>query len=269
MAWSFASFWRRIEAFARLRWETVPQAEGMYVMKPGLNVLLPSWAVALLCLCAAIVNGCAKEASMTTFNSRVERSASPIKRLLVLASVTSSGFSARMYEVFRAGLTNRLATCGVPSKVLSGNSSEDPLQRIKDSTAEFEPTATLVIQRAGGAVIRESTGYMGTDRTTSALLFQLEMIDTSSAHRTWLARSRFDTRKSNTDVETSAVEFATSIVSRLRDDGMLLGCPTSGWPAFEPPPHCADVRKRILEQADASDNDRLRQLAPTCDPELE
>jgi hypothetical protein len=176
-----------------------------------------------------------------------------------------------MYEAFQAGLTNRLATCGIPSKVLLVRSSRDPGQRISDSSAELAPTATLVIQREGGEVVRESrsTGYLVTERTTSRLIFQLEMFDTSSARRTWLARSQFDTRKSNTDAETSAVEFATSIVARLRDDGILPGCPTGGWPAFKPPPRCSEVRRRILEQAEAGDNDRLRRLAPTCDPELE
>ena len=240
-------------------------------MRSGLNISLPTWVAALLALWLTTLNGCAKEAPITTFNSRVEASAAPLERLLVVANVTSSGFPVKMYEAFQAGLTNRLATCGVPSKVLLVHSSTDPVQRVADASAELAPTATLVIQRDGGDVVRESkrVGYMVTERTTSRLLFQLEMFDTSSARRTWLARSQFDTRESNTDAETSAVEFATSIVSRLRDDGILPGCPTSGWPAFKPPPRCWDVRRRILEQAEAGDNDRLRRLAPTCDPELE
>jgi hypothetical protein len=175
-----------------------------------------------------------------------------------------------MYEAFQAGLSSRLTTCGVQSKILRDSpSSPDPVQRVAAASTEFDSTATLVIKRAGGAVFRVSdrTANEGR-RTTSALLFQLEIFDTKSANRTWLARSLFDSRKSNTDAATSAVEFATSIVTRLRDDGVLQGCPTTGWPVFEPPPYCWDVRRRILDQAEASGNDRLRRLAPTCDPEL-
>jgi hypothetical protein len=120
-------------------------------------------------------------------------------------------------------------------------------------------------------LIRAAGGQIGTgDNTDSALIFELKLIQTVSQRMTWHAKALFEVSSNSPGIYDidSGVSFGTSIVSRLRDDRVLLGCPTlaAGWPKLRS--GCMVERQRVLAKAqqevDLSERMRLISFAPIC-----
>lgn len=191
---------------------------------------------------AASQPACAPGVTTTTrFNSRVEvAGAAPVKRLLVFEGIERPGFGHDMHLGFVVALTKRLSMCGVTARLLQADASAvDPTARVTSSIQEFQADAVLLIGAAGGSVVNDASG----GSTDSALIFELKLFETASLRMTWRARSQFRrsgaSSSSNTDSDIDAgASFGTSIVSRLRDDRVLTGCPAlpAGWPELEPGP---------------------------------
>jgi len=188
---------------------------------------------------AASQSACTPGVTTTTrFNSRVEvANAAPVKRLVVFESVERPGFGHDMHLGFVVALTKRLSTCGVTARLLQAESSDlDPAARVASNIQEFQADAVLLIRAAGGSVVNDRSD----GNTDSALIFELKLIETASQRMTWQAKSQFthsggaSINNTDNDIDSGA-SFGTSIVSRLRDDRVLTGCPAppAGWPELK------------------------------------
>lgn len=204
-----------------------------------------SWRIGGIGMWIAVVLAASQPAcapgvtTSTRFNSRVDvANAAPVKRLLVFESVERPGFGHDMHLGFVAALTKRLSMCGVTARLLQAESSDpDPAARVAKNIQEFQADALLLIRGAGGSVVH------GDGNTDSALIFELKLIETASQRMTWHAKSQFvrsgiaSINDTDRDIDSGA-SFGTSIVSRLRDDHVLTGCPAlpAGWPELRPGP---------------------------------
>jgi len=190
-----------------------------------------------------------------------------IDRLLVVADVELRYFPEPMFDGFHDAVTNRLAACGVQSSVLYVDptvlGSDD---RVVAELKSSQPNVILVVRAAGADVV-------GGDRAFSGKMwFDLTLVDARSQAPTWRARSMVDgaVGRWSVSAETGAT-FATGIVSQLRDDSVLAGCPPRArtWPEIMPPPGCLQERRRALREAASEWDDSRRgakmRKAPTCD----
>jgi hypothetical protein len=206
-----------------------------------------------------------------TFDVSTLEHRSPIVRLLVIASVEPRFFPDAMFDGFADALTHRLASCGIQSTVLY----RDPMaidfdDRVAAEVQRAAPSALLTM-RATGSNVR-LTGRRGDGGFIGPLSFDLTMLDAASNATTWRATSTMEVSIGR-DWSFRAIAgatFATSIVSRLRDDGVLSGCPApqAGWPTITPPPGCVQQRQRMLQEAANAYDDGLRaaalQQVPSC-----
>jgi hypothetical protein len=74
--------------------------------------------------------------------------------------------------------------------------------------------------------------------TRNNVTFAFKLVDLASRQTTWVARSQLDfVARHNPDDALTGLRFATSVVSHLRDDGVLPGCPAAaaGWPEVDVP----------------------------------
>lgn len=177
---------------------------------------------------ASAAAGCGS--TSTSFASTADLDgATPIERLLVVADLAGRGFSAEMYQGFMEGLTSRLATCGVPSKIVHRNPMDlDPDQHLAEVTKEFRPSAAMSITATDGAS-RSLNGGLDSMVVDS----DLEIRDLKAGKQIWRARSRLYSRAGLTGSPRDwGFSFATSVVMRLRDDGVLTHCPpaSADWP---------------------------------------
>jgi hypothetical protein len=224
---------------------------------------IPSFVVLAVVSGASSLSGCASEA---VFNSRTNlANAAPVKRLLVVANVESHGFNHDMHLGFEAALVKRLSTCGIAAKALEAQPGDlDPAARVSASAKELEADAILMITALGGDWTESG------DTTSTTLIFDFKLVDVASGHVTWLAKSQLDV-KTNARINDfdSGTSFGTSVVSRLRDDRVLAGCPTAtvGWPVI-PSAGCLEQRQRALAEAQqvADQRERMTQIAsaPDC-----
>lgn len=178
--------------------------------------------------------GCAS--GRTTFSSQTNvTGTAPIKRLVVYEDVGATGLTAEMRLGLHTALANGFTTCGITSTVLVASPREpDPGQRIASAAKDFQTATVLQIVPAGDRLYGEDK---------SQLLFAFKLVDLESRRVAWLASTVFDVKQGgrSTDELKSGERLGTSIVARLRDDGVLLDCPlvVAGWPLTphpEPPP---------------------------------
>lgn len=195
-----------------------------------------------------------------------------IERLLVVADVDPQTFPEPMFDGLHDALTNRLAACGVrPSALYLDPADLGSQDRIAAELGRSHPNAVIMVRGAGSRVIgtRLITGDYAFKGT---MWFDLTVLETRSQAPIWRARAKVDVTVGGWSVSAeSGAQFATGVVSRLRDDGVLVGCPPreQAWPTITPPPGCLQQRQRVFRAAaDAWDNDlrvaKLRE-APTCD----
>ena len=216
---------------------------------------------------AACVFGCDPLVNATFSSRTYPTGAAPIERLLVVARVKSRAFDDSMSQGFETGLVRRLGVCGVQSRVMYNDGMDlDFEQRMSEITKEFQPGAAMEIKALGGDI------YSTNGTVTNAhLLFELKILYLESNQLTWLARSAFDfhTGSIDEDAWNAGVEFATHIISRIRDDGVLPHCPAAGtrWPELD---FCREGRRRKVEEIKHVRDDRERRLLlealPVCMP---
>jgi len=232
---------------------------------------IPSWvnrriAVYGTMLCSCVLLGCAS--GQATFKSQVDvGNMTPIERMVVMPAVRGPGFNWQMYEGFIAGLKSRLATCGVQSTFFSPGALElDADQQLAKLVAENRASAIMSIAHG-------PKNKLGT--TENALQFELSIVDVASQKTVWMATGHLQMTKLAVDHSASGVQFATRVVSRLRADHVLKGCPPpeAGWSDVEvshsPPPECLEERQRVLDAAanttDLGKRAKMMQSAPTCE----
>jgi hypothetical protein len=158
----------------------------------------------------------------------------PIKRLVVYEDGRATGLTSDMRTALQAALAKGFTACGVASTMVASALDLDTSKRVGASAKDFEMAAVLQIEPAAGRV---------PSKDESQLRFALKLVDLASQQVTWRANAEFDVELGGhfTDEVKSGERLGTSIVSRLRDDGVLPGCPSlvAGWPRTphaEPPP---------------------------------
>lgn len=173
-------------------------------------------AVVVLGTVASCATGRASFESSTNL-----KNTAPVTRLVIFESVQSPFFAGDVYRGFVEGLESRFASCGVPTSIARISALDlDPDQRIATRIETVQASSALLVTAEGGT----RTRYNGLDQ--NELRFTLKLLDVGSNKVMWMAESKFSmqTSRMTDDVGTGA-RFAASIVSRLRDDGILTGCP--------------------------------------------
>lgn len=178
--------------------------------------------------------GCAP-AARTTFTSQtnVARTA-PLERLVVYEDGRATGLTSEMRTGLQTSLAKGFTACGVASAMVPSDLDLDLDGRIGSSVEDFQTAAVLQIEPAGGRLH---------SKDESQLRFALKLVDLVSQQVTWRANAELDVESGGhvTDEVKFGERLGNSIVSRLRDDGVLPDCPSliAGWPRNphpEPPP---------------------------------
>jgi len=152
---------------------------------------------------------------------------------MVINDVQSRAVDAALYRGFEAGLTQRLGSCGVRATVVHDAASlQDPAS---EAVQAVQPAAAMSIELASPPFV-----YMiGSGYSQVSVVFAFKVADMASRQTTWEARStpEFHLLHNEADARLGAW-YATQVVSRLRDDGVLTGCPAAaaGWPEVDLPP---------------------------------
>ena len=187
------------------------------------------WSV-LVALAPLDIAGCAAGSS-TVISSQTEGPPkSRIDRLVVFANF-GRGIDEQMSQGFEAGWANRLNACGVKSVIFHNDVQNLDAGADTDSaTQRFRPAAILWIDF--------ETGFVDATAGERKLNFNLKLVDAKSRKPMWHASTRFAVNTSAASVEDRenfGVGFATTVVSRLRGDGVLATCPPAGtaWPAVD------------------------------------
>jgi hypothetical protein len=161
--------------------------------------------------------GCAS--GRTTFTSRTNLGGTAlIKRLVVYEDGRATGLSSEMRTGLQTALEKGFTACGVASTMVASALDLDPGKRIGSSAEDFQTAAVLQIEPAGGRL---------PSKDESQLWFALKLVNLASQQVTWLANAEFDVESGGrlTDEVRLGERLGTSIVSRLRDDGVLPDCP--------------------------------------------
>lgn len=174
------------------------------------------------------LGGCLVSAT-TTFQSRTNLvDMVPITSLIIVSDVWNPVFDVETYHGFQAGLSSRLATCGIQSQIIEPSALElDLAGRIARATESSSSTTVLYIHAEGGSITHRGEALEG------KLNFKLKIIDVTANKMLWLSTAHLDyTNSIWTNEGASGVRFATSIVAQLRDDRVLTHCPpaTAPWP---------------------------------------
>jgi hypothetical protein len=190
------------------------------------SLLIPAVASCGLAACTSI-----KEVA---FTSKVNRApAAPIAGMLVV-DAQSPGLGVELHRGLEIGLAQRLGSCGVRARVLTGRPAQLELE--SEAVKVVQPVAVMSIELASPPFIQH---IAGSDAARVSAVFALKLEDIASHQATWVARSKLDFHLSYVQPDARfGAWFATQIVSRLRDDGVLTGCPTAaaGWPEVDLPP---------------------------------
>lgn len=188
------------------------------------SLLIPAVASCGLAACTSI-----KEVA---FTSKVNRApAAPIAGMLV---VDAQGLGVELHRGLEIGLVQRLGSCGVRARVLTGRPAQ--LEPGSEAVKVVQPVAVMSIELASPPLIQQNVGV---DAAQVSAVFALKLEDIASHQTTWVARSKLAFHLSYVQADaTLGAWFATQIVSRLRDDGVLTGCPAAaaGWPEVDLPP---------------------------------
>ena len=173
--------------------------------------------------------GCASGRTTFASQTNVARTA-PIKRLVVYEDGRTTGLTSEMRTGLQTALAKGFTACGVGSTMVASALDLDPGKRIGSSAEDFQTAAVLQIEPTGGRL-------HGKDE--NQLRFALKLVDLASQQVTWLANAEFDVEIGgrSTDEVKFGERLGTSIVSRLRDDGVLPGCPLviASWPTIPHP----------------------------------
>ena len=157
----------------------------------------------------------------TVLITRTHRSERPpsFDRLMVVVNARSIGFSASMEKGLRDGMQHMLARCGVTARV------GDP------SIVEGVPDVDLIarggevqlrIERSGGTIyVGETTGAL----QRGELRFEVSLVIVPSSEIVWRADAELWITASLGGAEKAGRDLARRILTQLRIDGLLRGCP--------------------------------------------
>jgi hypothetical protein len=254
-------------------------------------------AIALAAL-VGLAAGCAPNATVRFSSTVTARGGAAIERILVIADIRLWQARPALYDTFRTALADRLASCGVTSRIwyIDPKATDDALH-FRTDLKQFQPTVVVSIKDTEDYTDRDKRYFIGKMVHASLntqpvqgnlwatlavalvgamipyyaeiqMLFTLRMFDSRSAIVTWQARSEFNFVTGNGLVndERSIRVLATGIVTQLRDDGVLNRCPAK---TIDPETaECLAERRRTLQEAaqlqDAAARVRMIQFAPVC-----
>lgn len=170
------------------------------------------------------------------FTSRVNLAHATRIDGMVVNDVQSQALDAAVYRGFEAGLTQRLGSCGVRARVVHDAASlQDPAS---EAVQAVQSAAVMSIELASPPFVYTiGSGASGSSRVT--VVFAFNVADMASRQTTWEARSTLEFHLLHNEADAKlGAWYATQVVSRLRDDGVLTGCPAAaaGWPEVDLPP---------------------------------
>jgi hypothetical protein len=118
-------------------------------------------------------------------------------------------------------MASRLRACGITPRILTTYRLDmNPGQPIDVAVREFRPSAILSIMPIGVNRIRDERDERNErNKPDKTLFFKLALVDLASDKVTWVAKYR------GHGYSDFGSEFALRIVLRLREDGVLKGCP--------------------------------------------
>jgi hypothetical protein len=174
--------------------------------------------------------------------------AEPITRLVVYSDIEGPAVTHLASTAFEEGVVRRLTACGVEARFVSADRMDPtPLDaRIGAVLAQQQASAVMFVKAAGGEL-----------GSTNWLHVKLDLIDIRTDKATWVADASAYFSSGDTS-EADGARFATLLVTRLRDDGVLAHCKPG-----EAYPGCFDDLRRALAarqrpsspgQADAADS---------------
>jgi hypothetical protein len=178
------------------------------------------------CLIVAVLAGCST--TKTTVSSRVDLAGTtPFDRLVVFAEVEREGFPPLMYTGFRMTMTSLLRDCAVTAKVVSGRYISLEEDDIRSQMEQLQPTARLSIGPTGGTktiehIDRTEYGDVAAG-SEHQMYFELELFDMRANKATWIAKTELGFHSGGS--YESGADFAISLVTQLRTDGVLTRCP--------------------------------------------
>jgi hypothetical protein len=186
-------------------------------MKPGL---------ALLTVAAVVAVGAGCFHSNTSMQSTRLEGAAPVETVMVFTNIADPPFAGAMNLGFEEQLRSGLAACGVRSEfrpvVEDGGES---MARSLASMDTMSTNAALVVGEAGGSVTIHSTRQLGTTSTSFDVAVRLVLFDRRADKVTWVGLVNYEGRVRETTVDDGRA-FASAVVSRLRSDGIVVGCGT-------------------------------------------
>lgn len=185
--------------------------------------------------------------------------AEPLTRLVVYSDLEGPAVTHTASMEFERGVVQRLGTCGVDARVVSADRMDPtpPESRVEAALAQLETHTVMIVKAEGGELAT------GPGRSVNRVTALLELKDVRTRHTTWLADATayFSTADAG---ETDGAAFATLLVTRLRDDGVLTRCrPGEAYPGcFEDRRHALEAR---LRHASSEVRYATKPKVPRCD----
>lgn len=156
-------------------------------------------------------------------STRFIEHAPQIERLLLIADIKSPVFGDVMYDGFRGSIMAALSWCHVEGRL----EHKDPMgldeeDRLLRSLKEFQPDAQLLIDATGGTLQGDARSTL---RGVQVLkrLFEVDLFVGAAREVAWHASVVM--QDSHGDPAANGAELAVHVISRLRADGLLQGCP--------------------------------------------
>lgn len=174
----------------------------------------------------------------------------PITRLVVYSDIESPAMTHVASTAFEAGMVRRLAACGVEARIVSADRMDltPPEARVEAALARLEASAVMNVKATGGEV-----------GDPSLLYITLDLTDVRTRERTWVAGASAYFSASDTAGARDGAAFATLLVTRLRDDGVLTHCKPG-----ETYPGCFDDLRQALAARQRAVDPGAAEPLPRC-----
>jgi hypothetical protein len=195
---------------------------------------------------------CRPPVSTLRSNANLE-GAKPITQLVVYSDIEGPAVTHVASTAFEAGIVRRLNACGVEARVVSADRMDPtpPDARIGPVLAQLQTGAVMIVKATGGEL----------KPSTNLLQVKLALTDVETHETTWAADASayFSTGDA---AAADGAKFATLLVTRLRDDGVLTHCKPG-----EAYPGCFDDLRRALaarQRASSLGQPDAAEFMPSC-----
>ncbi|NVB82990.1 MAG: hypothetical protein HOV81_31720 [Kofleriaceae bacterium] len=164
--------------------------------------------------------------SKTTVESTRADGATPVETVMVFTNISDPPFAGLMNMGFENQLRAGLAACQVRSEFRQVvEDGGDSMERATASMEAMRTNAALFVKEAGGKVTTYTDAHGENVRSRGFDVWvELELLDRRVNKVTWKALVNYRGFKNGEATMKDGEAFADAVVSRLRSDGMMLGC---------------------------------------------